>query len=78
MEPAGEIPTLELKDQEDIPKLILTEKEVTRRLESLKPGKSPGMDNMHPSFIREIAAAIAKPMTGLFNQSMEAGRVPFW
>ena len=45
-------------------------------LQKLKIDKSPGPDKIHPRLLKELANALKKPLTILFNYSMENMYVP--
>jgi len=49
---------------------------VLKTLSRLKPDKSPGPDNMHPMLLRETAHCITKPLTWIFQKSVQEGIVP--
>jgi hypothetical protein len=42
----------------------------------LKVDKSPGLDNLHPRFMKETAEALSEPLTILYNQSLRKSEVP--
>jgi ribonuclease P/MRP protein subunit RPP40 len=77
VEPEEDIPTLDIiSPPEEISKPYFTSTDVAKILKNLKPDKSPGMDKIQPGFMREIAESVATPLTLLFNQTIESGRVP--
>ena len=47
-----------------------------KALEALKPDKSPGIDGMHPRFLRELKHELVKPLNLIFNRSLEENKVP--
>ena len=49
---------------------------VLKKLQDLKPGKSPGPDGWHPVFLKGIADLIAAPLALLFQKSLDEGYVP--
>ena len=77
VEPEGEIPVLEDRhcaySMEDI---VATEEEIEKLLKKLRPDKSPGLDGLHPRFLRELATVLAKPLCMIFNQSLKENTVP--
>ena len=49
---------------------------VLKKLTHLKPYKAPGVDNLNSTILREVAPAIASPLSEIFTQSMAKGEVP--
>ena len=56
--------------------LKITCDKVTKLLMKLKVDKSPGLDNLHPRFMKETAEALSEPLTILYNQSLRKSEVP--
>ena len=54
----------------------ISEEDVLKCLNKLKPSKSPGPDGLHPRVLKEAAEIIAKPLSIIFNKSIEQGTVP--
>ncbi len=42
----------------------------------MKISKSPGPDSIHPKVLRETEAEILKPLTVLFQNSLNEGKLP--
>ena len=70
-EPAGQIPTLKRREtiMEKMGDIRTTEDEVRKILTQLKVDKSPGPDNIHPYFLKEMANELAIPLNIFFNKS---------
>ena len=51
---------------------------VQKKLNSLDPNKSPGHDEFHPHFLKELATVIAHPLSTLFNKSLRSGAHSSW
>jgi hypothetical protein len=49
---------------------------VTKLLMKLSVDKSPGLDNLHPRFMKETAETLSEPLTILYNQSRRKSKVP--
>ncbi len=49
---------------------------VRKLLKELDPNKAMGPDNMHPRVLRELSDILAKPLTHIFETSIETGLVP--
>ena len=54
----------------------LSEKEVQDILVTLKPAKAPGPDGISPHVLKLTAKTISKPLTNLFNVSLQHGIFP--
>ena len=50
--------------------------EVKKKLNLLKPNKSPGPDAYHPLMFKQIAESIAKPLSIIFNKTLQEGKLP--
>ena len=68
-----------------IPKLLKTgnldsikvdEKEVLKILKDLQTNKSPGLDQVHPRVLKELAEILAHPLTLIFKKSVESRELP--
>ena len=76
-EPEGEVPELSPKEvTQEWSELIVSKEEVSAILRTLKPDKSPGPDNLHPAFLREIHEEIAEPLAIIFNKSLRDNEIP--
>ena len=49
---------------------------VKRYLLQLKPGKSMGVDNIHPAILKNLSEVFATPLTEIFQTSIESGKLP--
>ena len=47
-----------------------------KALKSLKAGKSPGPDSIHPRILKELATELAYPLRILFEKSIKNGKLP--
>ena len=56
---------------------IITPQALLKKLQELKPGKSPGPDGWHPVFLKGIADLITSPLANLFQKSLDEGFCPF-
>lgn len=54
----------------------ITEEAVYKVLCSLKVGKSPGPDLIHPRLLRELGRELSYPFMKLFNKTMYEGKIP--
>ena len=68
--PLKNLITAELKNFE------ISEADVLKELQDLKPNKSPGVDGLHPRVLKELSAELVKPITILLKQSLEAEALP--
>ena len=56
--------------------LHVTEEFVLSKLNNLDPGKSPGPDNWHPYFLKELSKELSHPLSILYNKSIKEGILP--
>lgn len=54
----------------------ITEREVLNCIDKLKLNKSPGPDTISPRVLKEARNEFAKPLTALFNKSLQLGVIP--
>ena len=71
------IPTNRLIE-ESLETIQITPDLVCKKLKKLSPEKSPGHDNWHPYFLREIADVFCIPLSFLFNKSLKEGAHESW
>ena len=50
--------------------------ETLAKLQTINPNKAYGPDMIHPRFIKDIAASIAKPLTHIINLGLTTGKLP--
>ena len=60
----------------DLCNINLTEDEVLANLKNLNPSKAQGPDGIPMKILKDSAVHLAKPITKLFNKSLEDGTVP--
>ena len=66
-----------ITDQKDfISELNISREDIVKKLQSLKPDKSPGPDGLHPRVLKELSEEIADPLEMIFNKSMGTGKLP--
>ena len=76
-EPKGEIPSL--NDSlviDEWTEIIVTEEDIKKILRNLKTDKSPGMDKIHPLFLKELSHEISIPLAIIYRQSLILEKVP--
>ena len=56
--------------------LLITEEAVKIKLSKLNPNKSPGPDKLYPRVLKEICNELARPLTYLYNLSIQSGKLP--
>lgn len=71
---APELPPKQI--MEEMTNLTVKEEVVLKLLLNLKPEKSPGLDNLHPRYLKNIASSIVEPLTEIFNQTLSTGIIP--
>lgn len=50
--------------------------QIAKILRNLKADKSPGMDNIHPRFLKELSEELAIPLKIIFEKSFSTGELP--
>ena len=55
---------------------VITQEEVEDSLKMLNTSKAMGPDNIHPRVLKEASACLAKPLSDLFNYSLEHSVYP--
>ena len=66
----------QVEDCNYVHSIFTTEEDMKEYLIKLKPNKSPGTDEIHPYLLRECASQLAKPLSMLFNLSMNTSLLP--
>ena len=54
----------------------ITEENIKRTLEKIKVNKTPGPDRIAPRVLKETMQQISKPLSIIFNKSLNSGKVP--
>lgn len=76
-EPEGQIPKLKNEASKyQIQKLTITEEIVGKKLKNLNPNKSPGMDEIHPRILKELAEILKAPLCDIYSKSLNEGKLP--
>ena len=57
-------------------KFTVTEEDVNKALKSLRTDKSPGIDDIHPRPLKELADVLSKPITMIFHKSLQTAQLP--
>ena len=76
-EPVGPIPGPKTQKY-DVPlnTMHITEEQILKKLRKIQTAKSPGPDQMHPKLIKELADVLAKPLSIIFNTSLQTRTLP--
>ena len=54
----------------------ITDFDIVKAIQRMNAGSSPGIDDVFPKFINNVAPYIIKPLRKIFRASLEEGRVP--
>ena len=69
-------PPENIRSQNSISDILISELDVLRTVEKIKVNKSPGPDEIVPRILKETKHQISKPLSTLFNKSLTVGKVP--
>ena len=64
------------KIDEKMTDVVITKENVERHLKDLKTDKSPGIDALHPMFLREVRHEISDVLAEIMNRSLKTGEIP--
>ena len=70
------VPAVELHNNVVLSNISITESDVLKCIDKLKVNKSPGPDTISPRVLKEAKCELVKPLTLLFNTSMQSGSMP--
>ncbi|KAI8500176.1 hypothetical protein Bbelb_217420 [Branchiostoma belcheri] len=70
------IPVFQCHQGSTLETIEVTEDLVYKQLKSLRTDKSPGNDGMHPRVLRELAHVIVRPLTSIFQLSINNAELP--
>ena len=76
VEDTSGVPELQVSQGAQVSVVAITKEKVLGKLKGLKVDKSPGPDGIHPRVLKEIAEEIVEALVVIFQESLEAGRVP--
>ena len=66
----------DLKNSEILSEIRIDEKLVEEKLAKLNTSKSQGADELNPKLLSELRNVLCKPLTSLFNTSVQTGVIP--
>ena len=72
----GDVPSKGISTSPTLPDIIITEKGVLKMLKKLNPNKAAGPDKISPRVLKELAEPVCRPLTTLFQHSINTGTVP--
>jgi hypothetical protein len=76
-EDTSKIPRLEkIMIEYQMQELVITKEMVLKVLQNLKVNKSPGIDNLPPLFLKEVAEEIAEAVAILYQKSLDRSVLP--
>ena len=65
-----------LDPSDEIADIEFSEEDVDTLLTKLKDNKSPGVDNIHPTMLKNLHSELKIPLYLLFRKSLDEGTVP--
>jgi hypothetical protein len=63
-------------EDQKLTSMDITAEMVVKMLESLKEDKTPGIDELHPKFLKEVRLEVGDILSGIFNESIKSGEIP--
>ena len=73
----GSLPTpMPQSNGASLPDFFISEKETLSVMNSMNVNKTPGPDKISPRLLKEASNELSKPLTLLFNKTLQAGKVP--
>ena len=67
---------IHVDDANTLDHIHITEEQVLNCLDKLNVKKTPGTDTISPRMLKEAKDEFLKPLTSLFNKSLQTGTVP--
>ena len=64
------------EEEQRLKTVTFTREKVTEQLEKLKTDKSPGTDEIHPKFLKEVKEEVGGILAHIMEQSMKTGEIP--
>ena len=71
------LPTETISPETNCPEFFISEQEVKDQLDILNSSKPSGPDGVAPMILKKISISLVSPLTFLFNQSLQCGRLPY-
>ena len=71
-----EVPAVLLNNNKVLRNITVTEGDVSKCIDKLKVNKSPGPDTISPRIFKEGKNELVKPLTSIFNKSLQSGSMP--
>lgn len=71
-----DLPIPEQVVNESLDHVSITREKVKQKLLHLNVTKTPGPDGIHPRFLRETAEELSLPLSIIFKESLESGKMP--
>jgi len=75
-EDTEDMPTMDIRTEEVMENIVISEDMVKTKLDKLKTCKSPGPDKLHPRILKELSGVLAQPLSIIFNATLNTGRLP--
>ena len=75
-EPAGELPRFDQRTPVEMIAPNITQNQVIKKINELKADKAFGPAEIHPKLLKELVDIVSRPLTIIFNKSLEEGMVP--
>ena len=63
-------------DDQSLTDVYISEEVVVKMLENLKEDKTPGIDELHPKFLKEVRHEVGAFLSEIFNESIKSGVIP--
>ena len=63
-------------EEERLEQLVVTPEVVASKINNMRDNKSPGVDGIAPTILKETVEQISMPLAHVFNMSLQEGIVP--
>jgi hypothetical protein len=74
-EDLSNLPTKDRETDKIISDVVISERQIIKKIDKLKKDSAPGPDNIHPRILKELKNNVAFPLAKIYRQSLDSGDV---